>query len=167
MAEKEQKVVGAQAKIKNARRQRIMGAFSLSPTNKVHSAYERHFVTLFIIALSIGLAYLLSEGPFRNGHAPLTGHFEADKLLFSMSPPAFIGDGLIDYGIAIFIRGMLLLFLMGVGPLVAWVWMELLDRPEMSPFRVVWAVNIALGIAILVFWPMLTTISANFLLLFR
>lgn len=167
MADREQKVVGAQAKIKNARKQRIMGAFSLSPENKVRSAHEHHFVTLFIFAMGVGLAYLLSEGPFRNGYAPSTGHVGIDKLLFSITPPVFIGDPMIDYGIAILIRGLVLTVILGIVPLIGWVWMELLDRPEMSPFRVAWAVSLATGIGLMVFWPMLAAIFNNFIILFQ
>ena len=166
MADKNDLPVGAKAKIQNARRQKALGAFGINPNARVRSSSERLVVTILIAALACVLAYFLTEGPFKAGQSLATGNDFFDNLLFSATPISFTGNPTTDYAIAIAARGLLLLIAAGFAPLVSWVWYELLDKPEMSPYRVMWAVTLVLGLGALLLWPVLVTIFSNFAQLF-
>lgn len=163
---KEEKAVGASAKLKRARKLGAMGMLDINNTNMRHGgSNERMYSTLLVIALAAAVAWRLGEGVLKTGGIGKTGVALFDEFVLAPAP-VFMGDTMIDAGITIALRTVLLLLIAGIVPAVSWAWAELIDRPLMSPYRTVWGVTLALMLAGMFLEPIFAMIQSNFVMLF-
>ncbi|MBI1214931.1 MAG: hypothetical protein GC185_03820 [Alphaproteobacteria bacterium] len=136
--------VGAKEKIAKARAlhggpaaqiesQREGGKGKTSPTVVV--------VTYYVMASA--LAFVLMQGPLKDGLQGVSiGVDGLDTVFFGGSNQNFFGDPLIDSIILSMIRGIPILFVAGVLPLLAILWTKVRDNPNMNPYMTVWGVSI-------------------------
>ena len=50
----------------------------------------------------------------------------------------------------------------GFLPALSWLWAQMIDRPLLSPYRLVWGMTLVVAIAALSLKPLLTMVMANF-----
>lgn len=156
--------VGAKAKQQRARQLAAMGKLDINSSNKQSGEFDRVYSTLLIVALAGIVAWRLNE-PLRAGKFGLSGNAFLDEFILAPAP-VYIGDSAIDGMIAIALRAVLILALAGIIPALSWMWSELVDRPMMSPYRVVWGMTLGVGVMAMLMKPVFGMIMSNFVLLF-
>jgi hypothetical protein len=166
MVQKPPPAVGARAKIERAKQLEAMGYFDGTAGAKVDTIKERIYSTLAIVALAMGLSWLLTDGLIAQAVFPAVGNPLVDGVLLAPVPPTFIGVPVADLALIVVLRGIILLLAAGFIPLVGWVWAELLDRHDLSPWRTVWGVTLGVAVAILLLKPVFAMIFNNFGMLF-
>ncbi len=163
MAIKGDRNVGANAKLARARQLNAMGAMNLKPGVGFSGSAERIYSTLLVIFLAAIAAWRLTDGVLKAGGVK-SGVPVIDEMVLAPAP-VYMGDAQIDWGIAIAIRAVLLLLVAGIIPALSWMWTEILDRPLMSPFRVVWAMTLVVAVIALFMEPVFGSIMSNFMML--
>lgn len=163
MTTKGNRSVGASAKLQRARELNAMGMLNLKPGTGFGGASERIYSTLLIILLAGLTSWRLSEGPLKTASLK-SGVPVIDEMVLAPAP-VYMGDAQMDWGIAIAIRAVLLLLAAGLIPALSWMWAEILDRPLMSPYRVVWAMTLVVAVIALFMEPVFGSIMGNFMLL--
>lgn len=163
MATKGDRNVGASAKLQRARELNAMGMLNLKPGTGFGGASERMYSTLLIIFLAGLTSWRLSEGPLKTAGLK-SGVPVIDEMVLAPAP-VYMGDVQMDWGIAIAIRAVLLLLVAGIIPALSWMWAEILDRPLMSPYRVVWAMTLVVAVIALFMEPVFGSIMGNFMML--
>lgn len=154
--------VGAKAKQARARELQAQGYFDQLTPGHAGNPEGRWQATLCIFVLGLVLAYFLTDGPIAAGRFGATGVPILDELVLAATPPVLFGMPMADLALVVFIRGLLITVIAGFLPLVAWLWVEVIDRPMMSPYRTVWGVTI--GVALVGFFlkPVFAMIASNF-----
>ncbi len=163
MSNKGERIVGASAKLARVRQLNATGVIDARAGAHVGTS-ERVYTTLFLVFVACLAAWRLGEGPLKSGAFGKTGLDVFDDMVLAPSP-VYIGDAQIDWGIALALRAVVLMLAAGVIPLLSWMWMELLDRPFMSPFRVVWGVTLALVVLAMFMEPVFSILMTNFVML--
>ena len=96
-----------------------------------------------VFGIAVIAAYVLTEGAIKKGLGFRIGNPDLDKLLFGPGEPPLTGDSMMDYGLAIFLRGIFIFLLAGVIPGVAFMWKRMIDRADMNDYRLFWGSSIA------------------------
>ncbi len=159
----DQRPVGAQAKLARARALNNMGAFDPNFRGSFGgSASERVYATIFVVALACIAAWFLGDGPLRAGVFGATGNSFIDEFILAANP-VYIGDPMIDPAIAVVLRAVVLLLVAGIIPALSWMWGEIIDRPQMSPYRIVWGMTIAVLLVALLMKPVFGSLVSSLL----
>lgn len=161
MTNRGHKPVGASAKIARARELNATGM--LDVRSRFGGSSDRIYSTLLVIFLAALAAWRLTEGPLKAGKIK-TGTPLIDEMVLSPTP-VYMGDPQMDWGIAIAIRAILLLLAAGIIPALSWMWTEILDRPLMSPYRVVWGMTLVVVVIAMFMEPVFGAIMSNFAML--
>lgn len=99
-----------------------------------------------VFCISIIAAYVLTAGAIKQGLGFRIGNPDLDKLLFGPGEPALTGDSMMDYALAILMRGIFIFLVAGVIPGVAFMWKRLVDRAHMNDYRLFWGTSIAVSV---------------------
>lgn len=161
---KKEMPIGAKAKQARARQLSALGKLDINSSNKQSGEYDRVYSTLLIMGLAGIVAWRL-EAPIRAGQFGLSGNAFLDEFVLAPAP-VYMGDATIDGIIAMVVRAALIMGLAGIIPALGWMWSELIDRPMMSPYRVVWGMTLGVGVLALLMKPVFSMIMSNFVLLF-
>lgn len=164
MANKGEKIVGASAKLARARQLNAMGMLDAKKGSMMGGSMERVYSTLFVIFIAVMAAWRLTDGPIKAGLFGKSGVPFIDEMVMAPAP-VYMGDAQMDWMIAIAIRAVILMLLAGIIPALSWMWTEILDRPLMSPYRVVWGMTIAMVVVAMFMEPVFGMIMSNFALL--
>lgn len=97
-----------------------------------------------VLGISIIAAYVLTEGAIKQGLGLRVGNPDLDKLLFGPGEPTLTGDSMMDYGLAIFLRGIFIFLLGGIVPGAAYMWKRMIDRADMNLYRLFWGTSITI-----------------------
>jgi hypothetical protein len=101
---------------------------------------------LIVLCISVLFAFILTEGVLKTGVGLRIGNAGLDKLLFGPGQPSLTGDTDTDYGLVIFLRGIVIFILGGIIPLCTLIWQRLIDRAQMNIYVAFWGVSISLGL---------------------
>lgn len=153
--------VGAAAKLARARELNATGAMDMR--SRFGGSSDRIYSTLLVILLAALTAWRLTDGPLKAG-AFKSGVPVIDEMVLAPAP-VYMGDAQMDWGIAIALRAILLLLIAGIIPALSWMWTEILDRPMMSPYRVVWAMTLVVAVIAMFMEPVFGMIMNNFAML--
>lgn len=161
MSNRGHKPVGAAAKLARARELNATGAMDLR--SRFGGSADRLYSTLLVIFLAALTAWRMGETILKTGNIK-SGVPVIDEMVLAPAP-VYMGDAQIDMGIAIAVRAIILLLIAGVIPALSWMWTEILDRPMMSPYRVVWAMTLVVAVIAMFMEPVFGAIVSNFAML--
>ena len=155
-------LTGAKEKLERARMARGGGpAEGEKKGKRTHPAVA----IIAIYVMSVASAYTVAQN-VRGGLNLHTGFTGLDNLLFGSSTPNYTGNGDIDTGILMLIRGGFFCLAAGVLPFFSLLWQRLVDNAHMNPYRVFWGFPIGFIFAVLTFkfyvWPLLVSVYEVF-----
>ena len=163
MADKGEKIVGAKAKLARARQLNALGMLDVKSGAYMGGAKERIYSTLLTVFLAGLVAWRLGDGLLKSGTFK-SGIALIDDMVLAPAP-IYIGDTQMDWAIALVIRTCALLAVAGIIPALSWMWAELVNRPMMNPYRIVWAMILVVAVIALFMEPVLDMITSNLALL--
>ncbi|MBL8712170.1 MAG: hypothetical protein JNM12_04670 [Alphaproteobacteria bacterium] len=142
--------VGAREKIRLAQEIAAKGGGAvLSKKEGKETSVAVSVITIYVMAYAV--SWMVSQKYISSGQSLglRLGWDELDRLLFKAGNINVTGTEVLDYGLLIAFRAVMLLLAAGVVPFVALVVQKSLDAAGMNPFRTVWGTPIGILLVII------------------
>ena len=144
----QEKLVGARAKIEHAKK--FKKGYQVESKREGQPADPRVAIGV-VLALSVGLAALLTEGILKTGAAGFSiGHAKLDRILFGPGEPAIMGSADTDYFLVLLIRGLAIFFAAGFIPGCTYLWQRLMDKAQMNVYISTWGITVGIALIYLI-----------------
>lgn len=144
------RLVGAKEKREMARRLKGGNLDEIKSKREGKEASPAASVVL-VYTMSAGLAWCMTEASKDKGLDIRTGDRDLDRFMFGPGVPDIMGDGTIDFALAIILRGLVIFLLAGILPGLSYLWIKALDNARMNVYIVCWGMPVGL---VLVYYAM-------------
>lgn len=143
----QEKLVGARAKVEHAKK--FQKGYQVQSKREGKPADPRVAIGV-VLALSVGLAALLTEGILKTGAGFSVGHAKLDKILFGPGEPAIMGSADTDYFLVLLIRGLAIFLAAGFIPGCTYLWQRLMDKAQMNVYISTWGMTVSVVLLYLI-----------------
>lgn len=105
------------------------------------------FAIILVLILSFILSFLMTQGVLVEGLPYAMGN-ALDVYLFGPGNPTFSGNQMVDMGIAVIFRGLIIFVIAGLVPGLTLLWQTVLRRTYVNGYVAMWGTLVALSIAL-------------------